>query len=464
MMLTEVAPTQVLYGSTQPRIAPPAPLRSALDDWRAAAAVAKIDPLDWQLIGARYLMATKPDGSWLYPDVCIVGARQNGKTKLLVPRILDDLRKGRRVLHTAHRMRLTVKVFRQVAMIAKEVDGAKIRWQVGMEEIYHPSGGTYAPIAALRGARGDSGDTLIVDEVREFEDTEAMEATGPTLAASHNPQTIFLSNAGSSASLVLNSLRRRGEEEADDTLAYLEWSASPERSIDDVAGWQEANPAMGHFPEMLSFLHKQRKAYQETPAVFETEHLSRWVDSMQPKLVSEAAWQSCRGDVSTPERPSIAFNMDPQGRRASAAMAWTMADGRVALVEVKEAEGAPIDVDLLGRDLKALTTELRARKIGFASWTDSALARYMPRAAAVDGKEYANASVLFSQLVNTGRLVWADADHISEDLSWTSRKPHDSGSWMAVPATPERPITSVLAAIRAVYLAAAPRPTVPRIG
>lgn len=160
----------------------------------------------------------------------------------------------------------------------------------------------------------------------------------------------------------------------------------------------------------------------------------------------------------------MAFSMDPNGRRASAAMAWQMVDGRIALVELAEAEGDPIDVDALGVDLKGLALKHRAKKIGFASWTDKALARYLPRAEAIDGKEFAAASGKFAELVASARLVWDGAVHVSEDLSWTSRKPHESGAWQAVPATPERPVTAVLAAVRAVYLASAPKPPSPRIG
>jgi hypothetical protein len=173
---------------------------------------------------------------------------------------------------------------------------------------------------------------------------------------------------------------------------------------------------------------------------------------------------ACRTTIEAkPERPSIAFNMDPTGRRASAVMAWQMTDGRVACVELEEATGDPIDAPLLGRRLKELTMQHGAKKVGYASWTDKDLARYVPRSETVDGKEFAAASEQFARYILQGRLAWDGATHITDDLSWTARKPHDSGAWVAVPATPERSITAVLAAIRAVWLASAPR-TVPRIG
>ena len=136
---------------------------------------------------------------------------------------------------------------------------------------------------------------------------------------------------------------------------------------------------------------------------------------------------------------------------------------RSAPVELREAVGDPIDLPALGADLKAQVQEHGAKRVAFASWTDKDLARHVPRAEALDGKEFANASENFARLIMSGRLAWDGAAHITDDLTWTARKPHDSGAWQAVPATHERSITAVLAAIRATWQASAPR-QVPRIG
>lgn len=450
-----------LKGVTEPRIAPPLPLTGRHVDYAEVGRSLGINLYPWQELASRYLCATGPDG-WLFREVCIVVARQNGKTELLVPRIVMDLRAGKRILHTAHRMRLARKVFLRVARaLAKEAE--VIRFAQGQEEIFMPNGGSYVIVAAQRGARGEAADTLIIDEVREFEDSDVLAATTPTLSASPDPQIIYLSNAGSHASVVLNDLKKRGEEGGDGEYAYLEWSADPALRAEDRRGWEQANPALGHRLRMEENL--EQAFLLLPPERFETEHLCRWVATMHPKLVSDAAWNLCQGEVSTPDgRTSMAFNMDQNATRASAAMAWAMADGRIALVELIEAIGDPIDIDKLGIDLKALSVARRARQIGFASWTDAPLARHMPRAKAIDGKELAAASGKFAELVSSARLVWDGASHVSEDLAWTSRKPHESGAWIAVPASPERPVTSVLAAIRAVWLASQPKPAAPRIG
>jgi hypothetical protein len=458
--------THSLEGFVAPRIAPPLPAKSLLEEYRATATGIDLTLMPWQLLASRYLTATGKDG-WTFREVAIVVARQNGKTKLLVPRILMDLRAGKHIIHTAQNRILPRQVFFAVAQQLNqtgEIPKGGYRQANGQERIDHESGGSYVIVAPQRGARGLSADTLIFDELREFEDYEVIAAATPTLTASSDPQTIYLSNAGSDASVVLNDLKRRGEEGGNAEYAYLEWSADPDKRIDDRTGWAQANPALGQFSRMQTNLEN---AYASKPAPeFETEHLCRWVASMQPKLVSDAAWNLCQGDVSTPEqRPSMAFNAAPDGKRASAALSWPTADGRIALVELAEVTGDPIDVDALGKDLKKLGLEKRVRKIGFSSWTDAALARHMSKAEAIDAKEFAAASANFVQLVQSGRLVWDACDDVTGDLAWASRKPHEaSGSYVAVPAAPERSITACLAAIRATWLASAPKPTVPRIG
>jgi hypothetical protein len=448
-------------GVTAPRIAPITPASSRLDDYTAVAKAMGIELMPWQSLAARYLVATDDD-AWRYQEVAIVVARQNGKTELLLPRIRMGLEAGERILHTAQNRTLPRKVFMRVAHSMKAKDLVSIRFANGQEEIQMRNGGSYTIIAPQRGARGLSADTLIFDEVREFEDFDVIAAATPTLTTSANPQTIYLSNAGSDASVVLNDLKRRGENGDNDELAYIEWSTAMERSISDPDGWAEANPSMGHFPMMERTLQIK---YKSLPAPdFETEHLCRWVASMQPKLVGDGAWMACRTALeSEPVRPAIGFNMDPSGKRASAVMAWMMTDGRIACVELLEAVGDPIDLPKLGNDLKDLAARHGAKRLAFASWTDKDLARYVPRSTPLDGKEYANASEHFARVVMSGRLAWDGATHITDDLGWTARKPHDSGAWQAVPATPERSVTAVLAAIRAVWLASAPR-SVPRIG
>jgi hypothetical protein len=295
-------------------------------------------------------------------------------------------------------------------------------------------------------------------------------AAKPTMTASPDPQIIYLSNAGHDHSVVLNALMERADK--DPSLAYLEWSAAPERSVDDVMGWSEANPGMGYEREGMGSIEETLRLELHTAKLenqlpkYQTEHLCRSVITEEPHIVAEAAWNQCQGRTEeTADKPAFAFNMDPSGHRASVVRAWLQTDGRIAVDEVIEARGetSPIDTERLGKDIGEAARKQHSRSIAFASWTDKDLARYVPRAKAVDEKEFAAASEMFARYVSAGRIVWSNAIHITDDLQATVRRPHSSGAWHAVPATHERSVTAVLAAIRAVWLASAPR-VVPRIG
>ena len=121
-----------------------------------------------------------------------------------------------------------------------------------------------------------------------------------------------------------------------------------------------------------------------------------------------------------------------------------------------------LDLDVLGQELRTEASRHRCRTFAFSGVTDVALARYLPRASALDGRLYANASATFAQLVEGHQVRWIDGDRIAEDLTHVVRKPQSDGASVAV-RDGDRPVTAALAAIRALWLASAPR-VVPRIG
>jgi hypothetical protein len=234
----------------------------------------------------------------------------------------------------------------------------------------------------------------------------------------------------------------------------------PERRLDDRAGWAEASPALGITIQVETL----EDNYRSLPAeVFETEHLCRWVITMRPRLVGDDPWQRCRDTVVPPLRPVFAINMDPSGKRASAVIAWQQPDDTVALRVIADVTGDPIDTDRLGKDLATLAIRSGASAVTFGAWTDADLARHFRSPKGLDGREFANASENFVRLIESHRLRWDQAEQIGEDLAWVARKPHESGAWVAVKASDDRPVTAVLAAIRAVWLASGPRPAAPRV-
>jgi hypothetical protein len=452
-----------MLGSPLPRIAPPTPARSNIKAFVAEAKELGITLWPWQEVAARYLTALGTGDRWLYREVAIIVARQNGKTELLLPLIVERLLAGNRIMHTAQNRELPRLVHRKLGRIllkhhADKIDA--IRRGAGQEEIWLTNGGHYRIVAPNEdGARGSTNDLVIVDELRQMVDHNFIAAAKPTLA--DNAQIIYLSNAGTSDSAVLNALRARAG--GDQRLAYLEWSAPPDLSPDDRAGWRAANPAIGHKPGHLEGLEDDFRAHllSGTMAVFETEQLCRWVAAMDQRLVTPGDWAAQDfSETGVPTRAFMAINMDPSGERASAVIAW--ADGDRIVLDVHDTVGSPIDASLLGPDLQALANANRVSLVAFDPYTDADLVRYLRKSKAINGREYASASEKFVRLVAERRLSINDpAGILGKDLEWTTRKPAPYGSFMAVKASDEHSVTAAIAAVRAAWLASAPVTTAP---
>lgn len=459
-----------LRGSNTPRVGPPVPARSLFHEWEDVAHSIGMDPFPWQSYLARITDAVRPDPTdewlWLYAEIAALVSRQNGKTEFVLPFIVRRMEMGRRVLHAAQTRELPrATFFRLAPIIETRHPDARIRRSGGQEEIELPNGGFYKIIAATGGApRGLTIDDLIIDELREIKE-EFVAAARPTLAARPNPQILELSNAGDEDSVALRSVQMRAGQ--DDALAYLEWSAAPERDAGDPEGWVEANPSIGYIPGLRASVERAYVAAKAggTMAHFETEHLCRYVATLRQTLVDEFSWVRCHVEDAGPvRRPAVAVSMDPQGTRASVAVAWIRSEGNIGLRLLFNVTGNPIDTDRLGQDVKTVAARMGAKLIGYDPQSDAELVKYFKKAEPINGLKFANASAQFVNILTAGRLAWDDAAAVGDDLTWTSRLgTGDQGSYHAVRAKDDRPITAALAAIRAVWLASGPQPGVPNI-
>lgn len=457
-----------IVGSDKPRIAPPQPARS--DAKRLAGLATTIgEPFwPWQTEVARYVTATRPGGGWLYPEVAVVAARQNGKTSIMRPLIVDDLLEGRRVVHAAQDLKLPREMHEEIGTLIEaqypELLPRRrgIKYGVGQESIHLTTGGSYRIVSNTRsGARGGSNDRVLVDEVLELTTMDFVAAAQPTVLTSQWGQMVYFSNAGDSQSVVLRWLQERAGN--DPSLAYLEWSADPDVAHDDIAGWVQANPAIGHSPVMLDNLRRTHATHVMggTLDVWEREHLCRQTLARTQALVTADEWARQEfADLVPPPRATMGLKMDIGGERASAVLSWTEADGKVAVAVIRDVVGHPIDVDRLGPDLQKAAAEYRVRDTVFDPYTDADIARHIRRAKPLTGRDYANASEKFVRLVAGRQLrVHDDADLLAADLTATIPRTMRGGAFTAIKASPDATNTTAEAAIRAAWQASAPRPT-----
>ena len=348
-------PTGSIVGSTTPRIASkPSDLPSKGVEMIEFARDIGMKLMPWQEWLAIESHRVKPDGRWLNSQVCVVVARQSGKTTFQIMRALTGLFVWNEPLQigTAHRLTTSLETFRHMvsiieanAVLSSQVK--RIRWAHGSEEIELLNGNRYMVKAGGAAARGISRpETIFLDELREMKDLDSFASLRYTAMASKNPMVIGLSNAGDQHSVVLNQLRERGLAAASgaaDDIGYFEWSAATD-NINDVENWKAANPALGYT------IHEDniRAVLNDPPDVVRTEVLCRWVATIS-SAIPQDAWNECGEDdlqldpnatptptptltptpTPTPSPTKVVYTMDKVKLNNTDRSCWSVVDGNV---------------------------------------------------------------------------------------------------------------------------------------
>ncbi|WP_287004645.1 MULTISPECIES: LAGLIDADG family homing endonuclease [Gordonia] len=177
--------------------------------------------------------------------------------------------------------------------------------------------------ASRRGARGFSGDLILLDELREHQSWDSWAAATKTTLARPKAQVWAFSNAGDAVSIVLRYLRTLAHRALDwpdgdgdhdvltsadsdedaaeweddlgeDTLGLFEWSAAPGLSRRDRDGWAQANPSMGHTDVVENCITERAIAAAvrtDPPHVVEQEVLCRWINTAASGPFPSGAWE-----------------------------------------------------------------------------------------------------------------------------------------------------------------------------
>lgn len=198
--------------------------------------------------------------------------------------------------------------------------------------------------ANRKGARGKSGDLVLLDELREHQDFSAWSAVTKTTMARPNALVWCMSNAGDGTSVVLRHLRMKAhkrigdpdginksigdsqivpdelEDFDDDTLGIFEWSAHPDADITDRDEWALANPSLGY-----GFVTERSlaSACATDPAdEFKTECLCQWVTSTVTPPFPVDSWDKGKDEKSRiADNSPLWFGVDVSSDRTHASIA-----------------------------------------------------------------------------------------------------------------------------------------------
>ncbi len=314
------------YGIQQPRISHIPKCRWSLGEDAielAASAGLQLDP--WQEIVLRGAMGENRADEWSAFEVGLIVSRQNGKGSILEARELHALflePQTRLILHSSHEFKTAAEGFLRVKSLIDNTDALRkrvksVRTSHGEEGIELLDGSRLRFVARSTGSgRGFSGDLVILDEAYAL-CAAAMAALMPTLSARPNPQIWYTSSAGMPQSDQLRRVRDRGRAGAAGRLAYFEWSANEEVSLDDRDAWRAANPALG-FRIREEFIETERRALPDNE--FARERLGIWPDDGSGAVIAASIWEKLADPNSRPG-DKLVFAVDAAPDRGSAAIA-----------------------------------------------------------------------------------------------------------------------------------------------
>ena len=371
-------------GSTEPRIFTP-PKRDLTPETSLgfvvidfANNVLGVELLPWQQF--LFIHALEIEGelsaewTFRFRTVLVLVARQQGKTmmsEILALFFLYALGVNL-IIGTSTNLDAAEEVWDGVVDIAESNDELAeeiedIKRSSGRKTITLSGRRRYRITAANRkGARGKSGDLILLDELREHQDFSAWSAVTKTTMARPNALVWCMSNAGDGSSVVLRNLRMKAharigdpdginsslgssavdmeelEDFDDDTLGIFEWSAHQNAKVTDRDEWALANPSLGY-----GFVTERSiaSACATDPAdEFKTECLCQWVTAAVTPPFPIGSWEKGVDESSqiAPDSP-LWFGVDVSDdrNRSSIAVCGLRADRKwhVELIEYRVGVG-----------------------------------------------------------------------------------------------------------------------------
>ena len=307
----------------------------------------KIKLLPWQKSELRRWMAQANDGTWANPDCGLSVARQNGKTELLIARIIGGMIfLGECLVYTAHQGNTVDEIKRRVLRFYYDAE-AEIRDLLTSEFDKAPR--SYDYVELRNGGRcifrtrtrsaglGFTSDTLLIDEAQEENDAQE-EALRPTISAGrqHNPQVIMVGTppTSGSAGTVFTRARRNILAGKAENFCWQEWSVPNITATDDVDAWYETNPSLGYFLSLKAIKAESTTMSQDS---FNKMRLGWYAGLDAQRLFTDEEWNELAvKEAKLPENPELVYSVKFAPDRSSVTLAVGVVMGEKIHIEVVE--------------------------------------------------------------------------------------------------------------------------------
>lgn len=279
---------------------------------------------------------------WVNPECGLLVPRQNGKSELLIARIIGGMVfLGEALIYTAHSDKTVDEIKRRVQRFFYDAE-EELRDMLTEEFNAEPKSLDYVELrnkgrAVFRtrtrtGGLGTTNDTLLLDEDQEETDAQ-QEALLPTISAgkSQNNQTIRVGTpptAGASGTVFLR-VRKNVLDGKDTNTCWQEWSVETITDVNDEDAWYDCNPSLGY--------HLMVKAVRNEANLMAVDSFNKmrlcWIAGVETmRAISDELWNALAvPEVHPPPDPNIVYAVKfaPDGSAVSLGVGVLMNDGRV---------------------------------------------------------------------------------------------------------------------------------------
>jgi len=431
--------------------------------------------MEWQKYVCIHGHKVRPDGRWAHSELGLIMARQQGKSTLMMLRILTGMfvwGEGLQ-LASAHRLTTSLETFRQIVGLIEthpklEKEVKKIRWQHGAEEIELFGNRRFVVKAANNAARGLSKpETIHLDELREYKDEDAWSSMRYSMMAAKNPQVWIYSSAGDQHSVILNKLRERALASAttDDPIGWFEWSAEPDASIllpsgeMNWAAFAQANPSLGItiHPDNL------KAVINDPPDIVRTEVLAQWVDTINSAIDAQK-WGLCQTDPIPldPEAPTwLGLDLSPDRKFGALVATQKLSGEKFNLVLLHTWSNDYSLNDLaIANDIAPYVRKYNTQTVAYSKRTAQAVAsRLVPAGIPItdmDGAIYAESCDRWLGAINSHRLQHGGQDELTQQTLSAAKLPFGDGSWVIGRRASRVAVCAAVASALATYFATQP--------
>lgn len=265
----------------------------------------------WQKQLTYDIRAIDDEGLFVHTKFGYEVPRRNGKGEIITQIELDDLFRGRRCLHTAHRTTTSSSASLRLANILKDLGYTEVQRvkkddphekcyvyakQFGLEKIIllDTGGEVHFRTRTAKGGLGEGFDTLVVDEAQEYTD-EQQSSLQYVVSDSMNPQIILCGTPPTmvSGGRIFEALRTSVLEGKTEDTGWAEWSVEFKSDVNDVELWYMCNPAMGY---QLNE-RKIRNEDKTDELDFNIQRLGYWSTDNLQSAITKSDWEALKCDA-----------------------------------------------------------------------------------------------------------------------------------------------------------------------